>query len=58
MGNKVYQRDELFLVHELQRDYLHPSALGHRLWGEAIVNYIASDLDTPENLRKEYAHRI
>ena len=58
MGNKVYQRDELFLVHELQRDYLHPSALGHRLWGEAIVNYIASDLDTPENLRKEYADRI
>jgi Lysophospholipase L1 and related esterases len=52
MGTKVYQRDELFLMKELQGDFLHPTALGHKFWGEAIVDYIASDLDTPENLRR------
>jgi len=51
MGTKVYQRDELFLLMELQNDFLHPTTLGHKLWGEAIVDYITSDVDTPENLR-------
>jgi lysophospholipase L1-like esterase len=55
MGNKVYQREEKFLVKELQQDYVHPTPLGHKLWGEAIVDYIVSDLDTPKNLRKGYA---
>ncbi len=53
LGNKVFQREEKFLVKELQRDYLHPSPLGHKLWGEAILDYIVSDLDTPQNLRKD-----
>lgn len=57
MGNKLFRREEKFLMRELQWDYLHPTALGHKLWGEAIVDYFASDLDTPKNLRKEYADR-
>jgi lysophospholipase L1-like esterase len=57
MKTKVYQRDELFLLKELQHDFLHPTALGHKLWGEAIVDYIASDLDTPENLRGRQGRR-
>jgi len=52
MGTKVYHRNELFLLKELQNDFLHPTALGHKLWGEAIVDYITSDVDTPENLRR------
>ena len=57
MGNKLFRREEKFLMRELQWDYLHPTALGHKLWGEAIVDYFVSDLDTPKNLRKDYAHR-
>ena len=53
LGNKFYQLKEEFLMKELQGDFLHPTALGHKLWGEAIVDYIISDLDTPPNLRKE-----
>ena len=55
MGNQFYHRDEKYLMKELQGDYLHPTALGHRLWGEAIVDYLVSDLDTPTNLRKGFA---
>ena len=54
MGNKFYKRDDLFLMKELQSDYLHPTAMGHRLWADIIVDYIVSDLDTPSNLRKGY----
>lgn len=52
LGNRFYQRKEEFILKELQKDYLHPTALGQRLWLEAIVDYMISDLDTPTNLRE------
>jgi lysophospholipase L1-like esterase len=54
LGNKFYQLQEEILIKELQGDFLHPTALGHKLWGEAIVDYMISDLDTPPNLRRDF----
>ncbi len=34
MGNDYFKRNEVFLLKELQDDYLHPTALGHRIWAE------------------------
>ena len=40
----------MFLMKELQKDYLHPTALGHELWANEIVDVITSDVDTPDIL--------
>jgi lysophospholipase L1-like esterase len=56
LGNAHYHRNETFLMKELQGDFLHPTALGHKLWGEAIVDYIVSDLDLPPSLLRDFAN--
>jgi lysophospholipase L1-like esterase len=56
LGNAHYQRNETFLMKALQGDFLHPTALGHKLWGEAIVDYIVSDLDLPPSLLRDFAN--
>mmetsp|Transcript_20456 Transcript_20456/g.31043 ORF Transcript_20456/g.31043 Transcript_20456/m.31043 type:complete len:591 (-) Transcript_20456:71-1843(-) len=51
IGNSYFTREEtMFLMKELQRDYLHPTALGHELWANEIVDFITSDVDTPDIL--------
>lgn len=34
MGNEFYKQDDLFLMKELQDDFLHPTALGHEIWAK------------------------
>jgi lysophospholipase L1-like esterase len=51
IGNSYFTREEpMFLMKELQKDYLHPTALGHELWANEIVDFITSDVDTPDIL--------
>ena len=34
MGNEYFKQNNIFLMKELQDDYLHPTSLGHKIWAK------------------------